>query len=239
MIWLQRWTDVLFLHFPVRESELRPHVPLGLEIDTFNGQVWISYVFFRLDLRPSWLPTVPRFSSLLELNVRTYVRCGDLAGIYFVRMYADNRLAIAASRLLTPLSYEWARMGAKFREDGTHELYCRPAKSIGALCVEFDADLSRLAAAAEDSLEAWLLERYRLFVERGDEPMVAATVEHPPWMASAVENLDCGGELEIAQSLGLSRQPAIAHYSPGVLARFNAFGGVGMKRATIPALATD
>jgi uncharacterized protein YqjF (DUF2071 family) len=196
VIWLQRWTDVLFLHFPVPESELRPHVPRRLEIDTFHGQAWISYVFFRLDLRPAWLPSLPGFSSLLELNVRTYVRYRGQAGIYFVRMYADNRLAISASRLLTPLCYEWAKMGAKRREDGTCELFCQPAKSVGALCVEFDADLSRLAAAAEDSLEAWLLERYRLFVAQGDEQssgerMVATTVEHSPWLATAAENLKC------------------------------------------------
>ena len=119
MIWLQRWSDVLLLHFPVRESELRPHVPRRLEIDTFHDQAWISYVFFRLDLRPAWLPNVPGFSSLLELNVRTYVRYGDLAGIYFVRMYANNRLAIAASRLLTPLCYEGAQMGMNCREENS------------------------------------------------------------------------------------------------------------------------
>ena len=143
-------------------------------------------------------------------------------------MYADNRLAIAASRLLTPLCYEWAQMGVKRREDGTCEVLCRPAKSVGELCVEFDADLSGLAAAAEDSLEAWLLERYRLFVARRDEPsgdeqIAAATVEHSPWMATTAENLNYSGELEIAQRLGLNRQPASAHFSPGVTARFNAF----------------
>jgi uncharacterized protein len=157
------------------------------------------------------------------LNVRTYVRYGDLPGIHFVRMYADNRLAIAASRLLTPLCYEWAQMGAKRREDGTRELLCRPANSAGALRVEFNAALSCFPAAAENSLEAWLLERYRLFVALEDERILAATVEHSPWMAAAVENLNCSGELEIAQSLGLNRQPASAHFSPGVTARFNVF----------------
>ena len=58
-------------------------------------------------------------------------------------------------------------------------------------------------------------------------------------MVTAAENLNCSGELEIAQRLGLHCQPASAHFTLGVTAQFNAFGGIGMKQATIPALAGD
>src|SRR5262245_29609107 len=109
MTWIQEWADVLFLHFPVSAAEVQRLLPRGIEVDKFDGRAWIGYIFFRLRVRPAWLPIVPGFSSLLELNIRTYVRCAGQAGIYFLRMYADNHLAIAAARLLTPLCYEPAR----------------------------------------------------------------------------------------------------------------------------------
>ena len=106
MIWRQRWMDVLFLHFAVDQRQLAQRLPEKLALDLFAGQAWLSYIFFRLQLRPAWLPLMPGFSSLLELNVRTYVRYRGQSGIYFLRMYADNPLAIAASRWLTPLRYQ-------------------------------------------------------------------------------------------------------------------------------------
>jgi uncharacterized protein YqjF (DUF2071 family) len=225
VIWFQRWADVLFLHFPVRVDRLREHLPPALTIDTFDGEAWISYVLFWLTLRPSWLPYVPGFSSLLELNVRAYVRCGDQPGIYFLRMYADNRLAVFASRLLTPLCYECAEMSASC-DAGGWRMTCRPRGLAGSLEVEFFADESPLAVAADDSLEGWLLERYRLFVEDDRRGIVAANVEHEPWRATEAELGECRNELEAGRCLGLDRQPAMAHFSPGVTARFGAFASV-------------
>ncbi len=230
VIWFQRWAEVLFLHFPVRADRLREHLPPGLTIDTFDGEAWISYVFFRMTLRPGWLPYVPGFSSLLELNVRTYVRYGDQPGIYFLRMYADKRLAVFASRLLTPLCYELAEMSAGGRGD-VRRVMCRPRDGVGSLEVEFSADESQLAAATSDSLDEWLLERYHLYVEGEDEGLVVASVEHRPWMATEAELGNCHDELEIAHCLGLNQQPAKAHYSPGVTARFNAFASVPAERS--------
>src|SRR6185369_14090379 len=126
MIWLQHWTDVLFLHFPLPERQLRPLVPGSIAIDTYGGSAWLSYIFFRLNLRPAWLPNIPGFSSLCELNVRTYVRHRDQPGIYFLRMYADNALAIAASRFLTPLRYEPAAMSCTNGSNGSRRIVCQP-----------------------------------------------------------------------------------------------------------------
>ena len=50
-------------------------------------------------MRLAWLPAVPGFSSLLELNLRTYVSCGGKRGIFFLSMHANNRLAIGVARL--------------------------------------------------------------------------------------------------------------------------------------------
>src|SRR4051794_17678906 len=94
------------LHFAAREDQLRSWLPPQVEVDTLEGRAWLSFVFFRLKLRPARLPFVPALSSLLELNVRTYVRHRGQPGICFLKMYADNRLAIRAARWLTPLCYE-------------------------------------------------------------------------------------------------------------------------------------
>lgn len=240
MKWQQQWKDALFLHFPVAAEELRPHVPAEVEIDTFAGQAWLSYVFFRLMLRPAGLPYVPGFSSLVELNVRTYVRRRGQAGICFLRMYADNRLAIWASRWLTPLCYEPAKMIDERLPDGTRRIECRPLDgSAGVLAVTFSVAGAPGPAQAE-SLDAWLLERYRLFVGMCDGRLLAAEVEHEPWRMSAVGV--CAVDDGMSGPLGFSvnGNARVVHCSPGVTARFGGFRAfpIGQARAVGTAHAT-
>ena len=223
MTWLQQWMDVLFLHFPASAAEVQRLLPRGVEVDTYRGQAWISYVFFRLRLRPAWLPLVPGFSSLLELNVRTYVRNVGQPGICFLRMYADNRLAIGAARLLTPLCYEPARMIDERRADGSRHIECHPVTpGAGSLSMEFAIGGTRAEASAA-SLDAWLLERYWLFVGRSNGRVLAGEVEHPPWQASPVHVTTLHHAPVGNLGITIDEKPAIMHHSPGVAARFKSF----------------
>jgi len=225
MIWQQHWRDVLFLHFPVSTKELAAHLPRQLEVDTFEGQAWLSYIFFRLTLRPAWLPVVPGVSSLVELNVRTYVRYGARSGIYFLRMYADNQIAILASRLLTPLRYQLAGMIDQRCTDGIRHIECRPALAHGAtLAANVQIAVpSAPAPALADSLDQWLVERYCLFVETTGGAILAANVEHTPWLVAPIRLSAVDDSLGPSLGLSLPAAPTLAHYSPGVAARFNAF----------------
>jgi len=223
MIWLQHWADVLFLHFPLDERQLRRFVSKELTIDTYDGNAWLSYVFFRLKLRPKWLPILPGFSHLNELNVRTYVRYRDQPGICFLRMYADNHLAIAASRLLTSLKYELASLIFQPHGNGSRLITCQPQGSQGSIQVEFRVAAAGSNPVAANGLDAWLIERYRAFVPRSNQPLLMATVEHPPWETSPAD-LICYND-GLLSDLGISPAgpPALMHFSPGLAARFNAF----------------
>jgi uncharacterized protein YqjF (DUF2071 family) len=237
MKWLQQWNDVLFVHVPVAPDELRRHVAGSLEIDTYDGQAYISLVCFRLKLRPAGLPYIPALSSLLEVNVRTYVRCREMSGITFLRMYADNRLAVAAARLLTPLCYEPAKMKGTSATKDRCSYSCRPVAASDELAVEYT--IAGPAVQPDiNSLEAWLVERYTLFV---DTPagVIAADVTHPPWQISPVDVHSVHQTLtdRFASSVG----NCLLHHSPGVAAEFHAFQALGRpsrQDAVIPARAT-
>jgi len=223
VIWHQHWRDVLFLHFPIAADQLSARLPRRLEVDLFDGQAWLTYVFFRLKLRPASMPFLAGLSSLVELNVRTYIRHQGASGIYFLRMYADNRLAILASRLLTPLCYERATMVDRRHDRGSGHIECRPSAMPNSM---LSADVEIVAPPTQslpDSLDAWLVERYRLFVEATNGSMLAAEVEHPPWLVSHAHLAAVQDSLSPSLGLSVSAEPALTHYSPGVMARFNAF----------------
>jgi uncharacterized protein YqjF (DUF2071 family) len=73
-----RWSQWLFMHWPVPADSLRPLVPQGLEIDTFDGTAWLGIVPFKMSrVRPRGLPAFPGTSAFPELNVRTYVTINE------------------------------------------------------------------------------------------------------------------------------------------------------------------
>jgi uncharacterized protein len=222
MRWLQRWRDVLFFHFPVEAQALARLLPRRLEVDTYQDQAWISYVLFRLDLRAAWLPYVPGFSSLTELNLRTYVRHRGQSGIYFLRMYADNPWAIRAARWLTPLDYRLAYLDHCPLAPGVWQ--GGGESELDKLDFQFEVkQAANLEAAAGGTLDDWLLERYRLFVAGRQGHVIIAEAEHPPWQAARVAGQFTGGSSLKATLLEAALGPPVMHYSPGVSALFREF----------------
>ncbi len=115
----QQWHDLLFAHWRVDEGLLRQHVHLGLEIDTYQGQAWLGVVPFRMEgVRLRYAPAIPGTSRFPELNVRTYVKHGEKAGVWFLSLDAASRLAVTAARVWFHLPYFFARMSCDEEADG-------------------------------------------------------------------------------------------------------------------------
>src|ERR671932_2770632 len=69
----QRWHSLLFLHWPVPETALRPLVPPELSIDLHDGVAYVGLIPFVVEqARPAGVPP-PLGLRFLETNVRTYV----------------------------------------------------------------------------------------------------------------------------------------------------------------------
>lgn len=220
-VWSQHWLDLLFLHWRTPVTALRPLVPSGLEIQTYEGTAWVSLVCFRLRVRPRWLPFLPGLSNLVEVNLRTYVCCHDKPGIYFVHMWADNRRAICLARWLTPLPYSHARL----RYDRSDQDFRFQGHDLGsprsAVSIAFQP-VGEPQKAGGNALDAWLLERYRLYVDDRKGNLLQAEVAHPPWVIR-----DVGFSVAVHplawRGLELSRPPDAAHYAAGVCSRFSGF----------------
>ncbi|MDX6448185.1 MAG: uncharacterized protein QOD08_648, partial [Gaiellaceae bacterium] len=90
----QTWDDLLFAHWVVPEARLRPHLPDALELDLHDGTAYLGITPFEVTgLRVRGTLPLPRVSTFLELNVRTYVTDGDKPGIWFFSLDASSRLA--------------------------------------------------------------------------------------------------------------------------------------------------
>ena len=222
--WVQRWSDLLFLHWPVPVATLEERLPRGVETDTWQGRAWVSLVLFRLKVRPAWLPFLPGVSDLTEVNLRTYVRCGGRTGVWFLSMHADNRWAVRLAKLLTPLPYYHTALSYRHTETTFQFTGCGVlAPDVPHMLTFQPAGETR--AAADEVLDTWLLERYRAFVGIPGG-LTEAEVEHVPWMVRGVELSWPTDGLGKGWGLDLSHPPERCHFSPGVEARFGRFAKV-------------
>lgn len=183
------WLDLLFIHWPVRPEALRPLIPPTLELDTFEGEAWIGVVPFRMTgVRPRLVPALPWFSAFPELNVRTYVKTGPYAGVWFLSLDAGNPLAVRAARLTFHLPYFTARMNVAAEGDAFR--YASVRTHRGAPPANFDATYrptGPVYTSTAGDLDHWLTERYALFAvnRRGD--VRRSDVVHDRWPLQPAE----------------------------------------------------
>ena len=96
----QEWGKLLFMHWRVSPSLLRPHIPAALEIDTYGDWAWIAIAPFTMwDIRalPPYMPPIIGLNEMHELNVRTYVHYNGVPGVWFFSLDANSTAAVLAA----------------------------------------------------------------------------------------------------------------------------------------------
>ncbi len=190
-----RWLSLAMLSYEIDPGVLSGYVPVGTELDDWNGRVFVSLVGFRfLDTRVCGVP-VPFHRNFDEVNLRFYVRRwkgGELRrGVVFIkeivphfaiswvarRFYNENyvtrpmRHAVALPGDGSPgggrVSYEW-RGGAGWDR-----------MSVEMDCSGEGADIPRIPG--DGSVEAFIAEHYWGYARQGDGSTKEYEVEHPRW----------------------------------------------------------
>jgi uncharacterized protein len=211
---VQKWRNLLFLHWTVPVEVLRRAVPASLEIDTFQDQAFLGIVPFAMQsIRPSWWKLTQGF-DFLESNLRTYVYRNGQPGVYFFSLDAANWLAVQVARWGWSLPYFHARMAMNEQDGHTHYESHRIGQRAD-LAVTY-APGARLGPSSPNTIEFFLLERYLLFVERGGAVHVGQ-VHHAPYEAyeATVFHLQ-ESIMEAAGFPPVTRPPDNIHYCPGV-----------------------
>lgn len=177
-----RWSDLAFLHWPISVDVLRPWIPPALAIDTFEGTAWLGIVPFRMeDTRHRLLPRIPTTHTFPEVNVRTYVRSADRAGVWFFSLNAASWLAVWGARTMFNLPYYHASMQI---QSGPGEIRYSSVRTGKHSPGEFKATYGSTGdsfIAKHGTLEYWLTERYCLFGQQRSGAVYYIDVHHLSW----------------------------------------------------------
>jgi uncharacterized protein len=180
----QTWEDLLFAHWRVDADALRRLLPDAVRLQTHDGAAWLGMTPFRISgLRLRGTLPLPRVSSFLELNVRTYVTAGGKPGIWFFSLDASSRLAVEAARRAYKLPYFQARILA---EPQGEWLEYESARAGHVFSAKY-RPTGEVSRAEPGSIEEFLAERYCLYTVDGRGRLHRAEIHHPPWPLQPAE----------------------------------------------------
>jgi len=214
----QQWNHVLFLSWFVDPRILQPQVPF--ELDLIDGQAMLSVVPFQMNgIRFRFTPVLPLISSLMELNLRTYVRHNGKSGIYFFTLDTNSLTGNWIARTFFKLPYHHSRLTWNLPNQNQPE-YGFSGKNQR---YELNLRAERLNPIENKSaLDHWVTERYHLFLQKQDQSY-RGDVYHKPWNLHRVGKSHYQGNFTQLVGYEVKKAPDHLAYGTGLTVRFTPF----------------
>jgi len=188
------WEQLVMLHFEIDVAILQRAIPF--ELDLFDGRAFVSLVTFtmrRMRLGRGGRLTRWLCAPLAEqrfLNVRTYVRHGEEAGIYFITEWISNGLCVPFGPLTYGLPYRWGRLNFGPEDGDGDGVRGRMEPRFGGAAFDYQArpfaGSWAFGECEPGSLTDFLVERYTGFTQRGNRRRLFR-IWHEPWRMAEAE----------------------------------------------------
>lgn len=216
-VWVmtQTWRNVLFIHWPISPTMLRPLIPACLDIDTFQGNAWIGVVVFHMEgIYPRGWKHWSVTPSFPEINVRTYVTYHDEPGVYFLSLDVNNWASLHIAKRWYHLPYYRANISLTEREEGFHFEGVRYHRSFSMKGTYTPTGESFYAYPG--TLTHFLTERYTLYSSDWRGNVYHARIAHSPWRLQTSDLFLNQNSLFSFYSWTPLREKGLVHFSPGV-----------------------
>ncbi len=181
-----RWRRLILAQYETDPALLRRRLPDGLELDRWQGRVYVSVVAFEfLDTRVRGF-RVPGCVDFPEINLRFYVTDGERRGVCFVRELVPSRLTSLVARMVYNEPYARASMVVSTAESD-EELHIEHRFRFGGLEHRIAAQVeAQRTVPTEDSLEHHFKEHEWGFGRTRRGTPTRYRVEHPTWATHRV-----------------------------------------------------
>jgi uncharacterized protein YqjF (DUF2071 family) len=217
------WRNLILANYRIDPLVLKPYLPCRTELDTFNGEYYVSLVGFLFHNTRLKGFQIPFHKSFEEVNLRFYVRYRDPAGwrrgVVFIKEIVPKRAISFVANTFYSEKYQTLPMKHDWKSHGNELEVSYSWKFNGAW------NFVKVIAAKEPSgfpagsKEEFITEHYwgYTFID----PACSGTYEvrHPKWKIHQVRNYesrcDTGDLYGEAFAEAMSEQPASVFLAEG------------------------
>jgi uncharacterized protein YqjF (DUF2071 family)/predicted DCC family thiol-disulfide oxidoreductase YuxK len=196
------WSNLIVINYEVDPSILAPLLPLGTELDLFDGKALVSVIAFNFENNKLFgvIPTYP-VTTFEEINLRFYVtrKLGEelRRGVVFVKEVVPSALIAGTARLLYNEPYEARPMRHTLHQfdsnDGGTLSY---GVKVGTQDVTISATtVGQLRSMREHSIEQFILEHYWGYTNQTDGTTSEYRVAHEAWKFWSTFSTNIDGDL--------------------------------------------
>jgi len=175
------WTDLLVVTYEVEASALEKYLPVGTELDSYEGRHYVSVVAFEFSkTRICGIP-MPFYRSFPEVNLRFYVRRKEAGewrrGVVFIKEIVPCKIPALLARKI-------------FRENfHVHSLRCKLTDDRITYCWDHRGEEQEITTPLErefelpesGSLHEHLIERYWAYKGLSNGKTAEFQVSHRAW----------------------------------------------------------
>jgi uncharacterized protein YqjF (DUF2071 family) len=179
------WRYLVMLNYHIDQMVLRPFVPQGTELDTWQDQTFVSVVGFLFRNTRLLGLAVPGHVSFEELNLRFYVRRkgpeGWRRGVVFIKELVPRWAIATTARLVYNENYSALPMRHNIKSDAEETAVSyewRWQKAWHSIQIEAHGQPQSLPPGSQ---QEFIAEHYWGYARQRDGGTVEYQVEHPPW----------------------------------------------------------
>lgn len=186
-----RWEDLIMANYAVDPAILQPYLPRGVELDTFQGNAYVSLVGFMFKQTSLFHIPVPFLGTFEEINLRFYVKRVEAGGVKRGVVFINETVPFKAVAWLANKLYKEHYMAIPTKNKIT--------RNTRGKSIRYDWKINKawnhvsVQAATEPfsmlpgSIEEFIFEHYYGYTKIDDQRTQEYKVNHPRWMVNSVK----------------------------------------------------
>lgn len=192
------WRKLIMANYLVDPQLLEPYLPVGTELDYWNGKLQVSLVgFMFLNTKVLGLP-IPFHRNFEEINLRFYVKYKEgkdwRRGVVFIKEIVPRRMITLVANTIYGEHYETLRMDHVIKESADElkvEYHVEKEKSwykMKAMAI------NRPLKMKEGSEVEFITEHFWGYTKLNERKTSQYEVQHPTWDFYEVANFEIEGD---------------------------------------------
>jgi uncharacterized protein YqjF (DUF2071 family) len=213
----QQWQELAYVHWRYDPAVVQALLPVGLEVDTFDGDAWVGLIPFSMrNISFPGTPAIPYFGSFPEVNVRTYVKKDGIPGVWFFSLDVNRFIPALVARASYFLPYCWGSASHVVNSESLETTVKRrwPGRASTHIKISIGERIE-----TPDELSVFLSARWGLYSKGFGSKICYAPVDHETWILHSATLEYLNDTLVTSSGLPAPTGPAHVLYSPGVSVR--------------------